>query len=87
MYIGIDLGGTTMTAGVVDDHFAIVKKKTFDVHPEWGADAVIEELITLTRELLSDNDINEELQWIGIGSPRRHRCEKRDDRFFAQYSF
>ena len=69
MYIGIDLGGTTMTAGVVDDHFAIVKKKTFDVHPEWGADAVIEEMITLTRELLSDNDINEELQWIGIGSP------------------
>ena len=40
-YIGVDLGGTNIAVGIVDEDCRIVKKASVPTRPERGADAIV----------------------------------------------
>lgn len=68
-YLGIDLGGTNIAVGVVDDNYQIVARassKTMIDSPEQVADAMAE----TAREALKNANLTlNDVPWIGVGSP------------------
>ena len=68
--IGIDLGGTTMTAGIVDDTFTIIGKITWATRLPRPADDLEKALAELCRTVAKDNAIPfSEIAYVGIGTP------------------
>lgn len=64
--IGIDLGGTNITAGIIDEEGVILKKKSLPTLNERESSLIINDISKLCRELFEEfNDIVS----IGIGSP------------------
>ena len=70
LYIGIDLGGTGIKAGVVDEKGKILGKATCPTEPERGYGAVIQDMAALAYKAVekSGHTINE-IKSIGIGLP------------------
>lgn len=68
--IGVDLGGTNVAVGIVDENLSIVKKDSVKTDVEGGADAICRDIDTLCRRLCAEADIQyEAVSSIGIGSP------------------
>jgi glucokinase len=69
-YVGIDLGGTNIVAGVVDDKFNIIAKadaKTAVPRPE---SEICDSMASVTMAALAKAEISlEEVEWVGIGVP------------------
>lgn len=69
-YLGIDLGGTTIKTGVVDDQFQIIgraKAKTGIPRP---ASQVMDSMAQCARDAVEDAGIRwEQIEYIGIGVP------------------
>lgn len=74
MKIGIDIGGSHIAVGLVDNEYKLIAKKDISIK-ELNSDKSIEEKIEETivkfiRELLIENDLKEQnIELIGIGSP------------------
>jgi len=70
LYIGVDLGGTSMRAGVIDKNgelLALEKRKT---HPELGAAGVVERLVKTINKSIKAADVKlKDIGGIGIGVP------------------
>lgn len=64
-FIGVDLGGTNIRAAVVREDGTIQCIKKSESHPERGAEAVMETMISLIESL----DGYEECEGIGMGIP------------------
>jgi len=69
-YVGIDLGGTNIVAGVVDENYNIVAKSSVKTNcprpaKEIAADMAFVALEAITLAKLSVSDI----EWIGVGTP------------------
>ncbi|HAS79014.1 MAG TPA: glucokinase, partial [Ruminococcus sp.] len=69
-YIGIDLGGTNIVAGVVDENYRIITKATTKTNcprpeKEIAADMAKVALEAAQKACISIDDI----EWIGIGTP------------------
>lgn len=60
--VGIDLGGTAIKAGVVDENGTILERRSVPTGLQDGGDAVIERMANLARELGAESSV-------GIGSP------------------
>lgn len=60
--VGIDLGGTAIKAGVVDENGTILERRSVPTGLADGGDAVIERMAKLARELGAESSV-------GIGSP------------------
>ena len=56
-YIGVDLGGTNIAVGIVDENSKIVKKASTPTKPERGADAVVADMAALAKNLLLELNI------------------------------
>ena len=56
-YIGVDLGGTNIAVGIVDESCKIVKKASVPTKPERGADAVVADMATVAKNLLMELNI------------------------------
>lgn len=68
-YIGVDLGGTNIAAGIVNQDGAIVHKDSVPTG-EGGSRAIADRIGELVKRLLADKGIKEEeLKAIGIGVP------------------
>ena len=69
-YAGIDLGGTNIVAGIVDEHFVIVasaKRKTALPRP---CDAIVEDMAAALKEAAAQAGISlKELEYVGLGCP------------------
>ena len=63
--IGIDLGGTKINGGVVDEEGNILKKLRVDTQSKAGREIVLENIKNLIKELIKD----EKIEGIGLGSP------------------
>ncbi|MBQ4630939.1 MAG: glucosamine-6-phosphate deaminase [Clostridia bacterium] len=70
--IGVDLGGTEMKIGVVDDNFQILKKVTAPTPQGADADAVATQIAEKCLELMNDYNVGS----IGIGTPGLIRNSK-----------
>jgi len=66
MYIGIDLGGTTIAGGLVDEKGTIIQKMTKSTLSKRGSDAVIDDIVEIIETL---NHLDERVESIGIGIP------------------
>lgn len=69
-YIGIDLGGTNIAAGVVDETFHIVKKGSVPTGAHRTADDIVADMGKLVLDLLKETGLEiSDLAHIGIASP------------------
>ena len=69
-YIGIDLGGTFIKGGIVDDEGNIVTRDKIPTEREKGADGVVANIVKLCRLLLDKvNLTNADVVGVGMGVP------------------
>lgn len=69
MYIGIDLGGTNIAAGLVDEMGQVLFKHSVPTKPERGAAAIVEDMAALVRHFEEKAEDPSEIKGIGIGIP------------------
>jgi glucokinase len=70
MYIGIDLGGTNIAAGLVNDKCEIVAKKSIPTRASRPVEDIIKDMALLARTLVQENGYKkDDIAWAGIGSP------------------
>ena len=68
--IGIDLGGTTMTAGLVNENYEIVGKITWATRLPRPAEDLEKAMADLCREVAKQNGVDfSEVRYVGIGTP------------------
>lgn len=63
--VGVDLGGTEIKAGLVDEYEGLIKKASKPTEVYKGPDKIVENIYEIVKELAPDMDI----EAIGIGSP------------------
>lgn len=69
-YIGIDLGGTNIAAGIVDDKFNIVKKGSVPTGAEREGKLVIKDMAELCAKLVDEAGLSfDDIEYAGIASP------------------
>ncbi len=69
-YIGIDLGGTNIAAGIVDESFHIIKKGSTPTLVDRDPELIIRDMGALCLSLLKETGIGiEEIAYAGIASP------------------
>ena len=69
-YIGIDLGGTNIVAGLVDENYRILNKvsrKTNRPHP---AEEIAADMAACALDAIKEGGLTkDQIEWIGIGTP------------------
>lgn len=69
-YLGIDLGGTFIKGGIVDDQGNIVLRDKVPTQSEKGADGVVANIVALCKTLMDRANISaSDLVGVGIGVP------------------
>lgn len=69
-YIGIDLGGTNIAAGLVDESGKIVVSKSIPTLKERGIDLICGDMIDLCQTIMTENNLTkEEIHSVGVGTP------------------
>lgn len=69
-YIGVDLGGTNIAAGLVNDEYKIIDFKKVKTQKERSATEILDDIAKISLDLISDNSLSKsDVKWIGIGSP------------------
>lgn len=70
MYIGIDLGGTNIAAGIVDENGNIICKGSVPTLRERGNDAIVADMAKLAIELVKEAGLEiSDIKSVGIGCP------------------
>ncbi len=71
MYIGIDLGGTNIAAGLVNDQCEILASKSVPTCADVRTgEEIVKAMAELALELCAENNIDaKDIQWVGIGAP------------------
>ena len=70
LYIGIDVGGTSIKAGVVDENGKILYKSSCPTDIERGHEAMIHDMAQLTQRVLAESGHTmDEVHSVGIGIP------------------
>ncbi len=69
-YIGIDLGGTNIVAGLVDENNKLIDKDSTPTLKERPEGEIIADIANLTKDLLSKHGLTiKDVESLGIGSP------------------
>ncbi|NLX64087.1 MAG: ROK family protein [Clostridiaceae bacterium] len=69
-YIGIDLGGTQIKGGIVDEEGKIIKKDSIPTGRTRKSEEIVNDICLLIKKLLSDENLSEnDIYSVGIGSP------------------
>lgn len=69
-YLGIDLGGTNIAAGVVDESYRLVVKTSRKTHVPCSDEEICEQLACAATETLEKAGLTlDDIPYIGIGSP------------------
>ncbi len=70
LYIGVDLGGTSMRAGVLDKDGTLLAMEKRKTQPELGAAGVLERLVKTITQAAKAADVKlKDIGGIGIGVP------------------
>lgn len=68
--IGVDLGGTNIAAGLVDEEYRIVDRLSVKTNVPRPAESIISDIAGLVRQLCERNKIEQkELESVGVGVP------------------
>jgi len=69
-YIGVDVGGTNVAVGVVDENKEIIIKKSFPTNAPTTAEKLVGEIAQTAKELCREANISfDDVKWIGIAAP------------------
>lgn len=69
-YIGIDLGGTNIVAGVVDENYQIVAKASVKTDLPRPATEIAADMAQVSRDAAEKAGITvDQIEWVGIGTP------------------
>lgn len=69
-YIGIDLGGTNIVAGVVDETYKILAKASVKTRLPRPEKEIAADMAKVSREAAEKAGLTlEDIQWIGVGTP------------------
>ena len=69
-YIGIDLGGTNIKAGVVDDDFRIISKATCKTNLPRPAEDICKDMAQVAKQAVDDAGLSlDDIVSVGIGTP------------------
>lgn len=69
-YVGIDLGGTNISAGVVDENYNIIAKATTKTNCPRPAKEIADDMAKVSLEAIEKAGISvDQVEWIGVGSP------------------
>lgn len=69
-YIGVDLGGSFIKAGIVDEAGNIIADEKTETQPELGNLAVIDKICLIVNKLVGDNKIEKQnIVGVGLGVP------------------
>ena len=68
--IGVDLGGTNIAVGIVNEKYEIIRKGSVPTKPERGADAIIQDMADLARKLIAEEGLTlADIEFAGVASP------------------
>lgn len=68
--IGIDLGGTNIAVGLVDEKYNIVARDSVPTQIGRDYDEIIKDMGEVSIKLLKDNNVSlDEIKYVGIGAP------------------
>lgn len=74
--IGIDLGGTNIAAGIVDENNRIVIKSSVPTDLSQGSEKVVDDMAKLAGDLIKESSVAVDgIKWVGIGTPGTANCE------------
>ncbi len=69
-YIGIDLGGTNIVAGVVNEAYEILAKASVKTNLPRPDKEIADDMAKVTKEAVEKADLTmEQIEWIGVGTP------------------
>lgn len=69
-YIGIDLGGTNIAAGIVDENGKIIRKNSIPTGAEREPDEVIKDMANLCKGLLDEEGLSvNDVEYAGVATP------------------
>lgn len=69
-YIGIDLGGTNIVAGVVDENYNIIAKASTKTNRPRPEKAIADDMAKMAVQACTNANISiGDVEWIGVGSP------------------
>jgi len=69
-YIGIDLGGTNIATGIVDEDGKIISKNSVKTEAQKGVENIVEKMSKQIELLLEQNNIpREKIGGVGIEAP------------------
>src|SRR5258708_3964166 len=69
-YVGVDLGGTKILAGVFDAQLNCLGRNKMSTKAERGADEVIERIARCVRDAVDECDLDfKQLRGVGVGAP------------------
>lgn len=70
MYIGIDVGGTNLVAGLVDQEGTILHKSACPVNRSWSAEELVSQLAQLSVRVAQEGGVSlEDVEGAGAGIP------------------
>ena len=68
--IGVDLGGTNIAAGLVDDNYKIVDRESVKTNVPRPAESIIQDIARLVNVLRGRNNLEEkDIEAVGVGVP------------------
>lgn len=69
-YLGIDLGGTNIAVGVVDESYKIIKKKSTPTLPNRDGKLIIQDMARVCKEVVSECGLTiDDIEYAGIATP------------------
>lgn len=69
-YIGIDLGGTNIVAGVVDENYNIISKASTRTNCPRPAQEIADDMAAMAIKAVEDANLTmDQIEWVGVGTP------------------
>ena len=76
-YIGIDLGGTNIVAGVVDENYNIISKASTKTNLPRPEKEIANDMVKVSLEAAKEAGISiDDIEWVGVGTPGIANSEK-----------
>ena len=76
-YIGVDLGGTNIAVGIVNEDKKIILKGSVPTNAERDGELIVKDMADLTAKLLKEANIPlSDVAHVGIGAPGSADCEE-----------
>lgn len=69
-YIGIDLGGTNIVAGVVDEEYNIISKASTKTNCPRPAEEIADDMAAMAIKAVEEAGLDmSQIEWVGVGTP------------------